>query len=116
MKRSLEYYPQYNDESELRKAELVHLMRTEGKFADYARKNVNTRPLNPMDGFPVGKPFYLNKAVNQPGFTRTVGAYARSLPGAIEKKYFDTNASNTADLSSGSVLNSLNLIPQGIKN
>lgn len=47
-----------------------------------------------------------------PGYTRTVGAYARSLPGAIEKKYLDIDITNAGDMSAG-VIDSLNLIPAG---
>lgn len=48
-----------------------------------------------------------------PGYTRTVGAYARSVPGAVEKKYFDSNIANSGDLSAGVVFNSCCLVPQG---
>lgn len=48
-----------------------------------------------------------------PGFTRSVGAYQRSIPGSIEKKYFETSIVNVGSNIAGSVLNSLNLVPQG---
>jgi len=49
-----------------------------------------------------------------PGYTRTVGAYKRSIPGNIEKKFFDTACSDTSDMSGGAIVAaSLNLIPQG---
>lgn len=48
-----------------------------------------------------------------PGYTRTVGAFARSRPGAIEKKYFETAIVSTTDMSAGIIVPSLNLVPQG---
>lgn len=48
-----------------------------------------------------------------PGYTRTVGAYRRSLPSSNEKKYFETGLASVADLSAGLIVPSLNLIPQG---
>lgn len=48
-----------------------------------------------------------------PGYTRSVGAYRRSMPRSLEKKYLDTALTSTADISAGAVLNSLNLVPQG---
>jgi len=48
-----------------------------------------------------------------PGYTRTVGAYGRSLPLSIEKKYLDTSVIDTSDATSGVIIPSLNLVPQG---
>jgi len=48
-----------------------------------------------------------------PGYTRTVGAYNRSMPRGVEKKYFNTTISNTGNMNAGAVLDSLLLIPQG---
>lgn len=48
-----------------------------------------------------------------PGYTRTVGSYGRSLPLSFEKKYFDTTVIDTSDATSGVIINSLNLVPQG---
>lgn len=43
-------------------------------------------------------------------------AYARAAKAlSVEKKFFDTSLVNTSDASGGIVLNSLNLVPQGIK-
>lgn len=53
------------------------------------------------------------RAAVTPGYTRTAGAYRRSQPQAAEKKYWDVQVTNVGDMTSGSVLNSLNLIPQG---
>lgn len=51
--------------------------------------------------------------VVKPGFTRTVGAYKRSIPGNIEKKYYDATITQAADSSAGVIIPSLNLIAQG---
>lgn len=48
-----------------------------------------------------------------PGYTRTVGAYGRSLPLSFEKKYFDTSVISTGDATAGVIIPSLNLIAQG---
>lgn len=48
-----------------------------------------------------------------PGYTRTVGAYKRSLPGSVEKKYLDSDISVNADMTGGVISNGLALVPQG---
>jgi len=48
-----------------------------------------------------------------PGYTRSVGAYRRSLPGSMEKKYKDTDIEELGDLTNGEITGSLNIIPQG---
>lgn len=48
-----------------------------------------------------------------PGYTRTVGAYGRSMPMSFEKKYFDTSVISVADATAGIIIPSLNLVPQG---
>jgi len=53
------------------------------------------------------------RAMVVPGYTRTVGSYARSLPNSVEKKYFNTTISNTGNMNAGVVLDSMLLIPQG---
>lgn len=50
-----------------------------------------------------------------PGYTRTVGAYGRANPRGplLEKKFLDTSIVNGSDCSAGTVLNTLNAVPQG---
>jgi len=68
-----------------------------------ARKDYSTNPARLNNPIPR----------NLQGQVRTVGAYKRSLPGSAEKKYLDTTITNSADVTSGTVLSSLNLVPQG---
>lgn len=46
------------------------------------------------------------------GATRTAGAYMRSLPGSPEKKFLDTVGAFAASSATGTIVPSLNLIPQ----
>jgi len=49
-----------------------------------------------------------------PGYTRTVGAYRRSVPGVDEKKYLDVGPVTAASIATnGTVIDSFNKIPQG---
>jgi len=47
-----------------------------------------------------------------PGYTRTAGAYARSHS-SYEKKYLDTSTATTAFAAAGTIVSTLNAIPQG---
>lgn len=60
-----------------------------------------------------GNKIYRGPAPVVPGYTRSVGPYRRALPGNIEKKYFDTATASASDNSGGTIVPSLNLIPQG---
>nr|DAN97783.1 MAG TPA: capsid protein [Cressdnaviricota sp.] len=57
--------------------------------------------------------FYRNPVAITPGYTRTVGAYGRAAPGSIEKKYLDSEITNTGDNSARTVTDSICKIPQG---
>lgn len=60
-----------------------------------------------------GMPAFVAATGVVPGYTRTAGAYRRSLPKSIEKKFFDSDITNSANVQSGVIFNSFNLIPQG---
>lgn len=48
-----------------------------------------------------------------PGVTRTGGAYRRSMPGSPEKKFWDATETDNGIATTGDIMTSLCLIPQG---
>lgn len=71
--------------------------------------NVKAKPGTVSTG---GLGYQMSKA-GKMGTFRTEGAYNRSIPNAMEKKYFDTSIINSADITGGLILDSANKIPQG---
>ncbi len=56
----------------------------------------------------------LSQMVAMPGFTRTTGFYGRYAPGTGELKFHDVAVDDAVVPTAGAILDSINLIPQGV--